>query len=231
MDGSGYVDIFATKGIEYLMVIGFLMMLVVFWRALTRGPQVAVARVQGGRLAGPQAWFDLAEGLFYHQGHTWAAPEEDGVVRVGLDDFAQKLVGVAQSVEVPCVGSMVEQGEKGVKLSVDFKSIEVLSPVGGEVLAINEEVLRWPGLINEDPYGKGWLFKVRVPRLSANLRNLLSGRLARVWMEGTVRSLKRRMEADLGPVLQDGGVPVIGIAKDLSPDEWEEIAADFLHTR
>lgn len=231
MDGSGYVDIFATKGIEYLMVIGFLMMLVVFWRSLTRRPRVAVAQVQGARPAGPQAWFDLAEGLFYHQGHTWAAPEEDGVVRVGLDDFAQKLVGVAQRVDVPGVGSTVEQGEKGVKLSVDSKSIEVLSPVGGEVLAINEEVLRSPGLINEDPYGKGWLFKVRVPRLAANLRNLLSGRLARVWMDGTVKSLKRRMEGDLGPVLQDGGVPVIGIAKDLSPDEWEDVAADFLHTR
>jgi glycine cleavage system H lipoate-binding protein len=231
MEGSGYVDIFATKGIEYLMVIGFLMMLVVFWRALSRSPRIAVAQVHGARPAGPQAWFDLAEGLFYHQGHTWAAPEEDGVVRVGLDDFAQKLLGVAQSVHVPGVGSTVEQGEKGIRFFVNSKSIEVLSPVGGEVLAINEAVLRSPGLINEDPYGKGWLFKVRVPRLSANLRNLLSGRLARVWMDGTVRLLKRRMEGDLGPVLQDGGVPVIGIAKDLSPDQWEDIAADFLHTR
>ena len=99
------------------------------------------------------------------------------------------------------------------------------------MLAINEEVLRSPQLINEDPYGKGWLFKVRVPRLSANLRNLLSGRLALVWMDGTVTALKRRMEGELGPVLQDGGVPVTGIAKDLSPDQWEEIAADFLQTR
>jgi len=231
MLGSGYVDIFATKGIEYLMVIGFLMMLVVFWRALARTPRAMAAPAHAGRPAGPQAWFDLAEGLFYHQGHTWAAPEEDGVVRVGLDDFAQKLVGVAQRVDLPGVGSLVEQGEMGVKLNVAAKSIEVLSPVGGEVLAVNEEVLRSPGLINEDPYGKGWLFKVRVPKLRANLRNLLSGRLARLWMDSTVRALKRRMEGELGPVLQDGGVPVIGIAKDLSPDEWEEIAAEFLQTR
>ena len=231
MLGSGYVDIFATKGIEYLMVIGFLMMLVVFWRVLSRTPQAVAAPAHGSSPTGPQAWFDIAEGLFYHQGHTWAAPEEDGVVRVGLDDFAQKLVGVPQRIHVPLVGSRVEQGEKGVKLSVDTKSIDLLSPVGGEVLAINEEVLRSPQLINEDPYGKGWLFKVRVPRLSANLRNLLSGRLALVWMDGTVTALKRRMEGELGPVLQDGGVPVTGIAKDLSPDQWEDIAADFLQTR
>lgn len=231
MAGSGYVDIFATKGIEYLMVIGFLFLLVVFWRVLSRGPQLAAAAAHGRRPGGSQAWFDLAEGLFYHQGHTWVAPEEDGVVRVGLDDFAQKLVGVAERIEVPGVGSRVEQGEKGIKLGVGRKLIDLLSPVGGEVLAVNDEVLRAPTLLNEDPYGKGWLYKVRVPSLKANLRNLLSGRLARTWMEDNVVSLRRRMEGELGPVLQDGGAPVIGIAKDLSPDEWEEIAADFLHTR
>ena len=53
MAGSGYVDIFATKGIEYLMVIGFLMMLVVFWRVLVRNPRPAVARGHGARPAGP----------------------------------------------------------------------------------------------------------------------------------------------------------------------------------
>ena len=231
MQGSGYVDIFATKGIEYLMVIGFLMMLIVFWRVLSRTPRAMAAPPHGARATGPRAWFEFADGLFYHQGHTWVVPEDDHVVRVGLDDFAQKLVGVPQRVHVPGVGSRVEQGDKGVRLSVDAKSIDLLSPVGGEVLAVNDEVLRSPGLINEDPYGRGWLFKVRVPRLPANLRNLLSGRLARVWMDGTVTSLRRRMEGELGPVLQDGGLPVTGIAKDLSPDEWEEIAADFLHTR
>ena len=231
MHGSGYVDIFATKGIEYLMVIGFLMMLVIFWRVLARTPRAIAAPAHGARQTGPGAWFEFADGLFYHQGHTWAVPEDDQVARVGLDDFAQKLVGVAQRVNVPGVGSRVEQGEKGVQLIVDTKSIDVLSPVGGEVLAVNDEVLRSPGLINDDPYGKGWLFKVRVPRMTANLRNLLTGRPARMWMDGTVTSLKRRMEGELGPVLQDGGLPVTGIAKDLSPDQWEEIAADFLHTR
>ena len=50
-------------------------------------------------------------------------------------------------------------------------------------------------------------------------------------MEGTVRALRRRMEGELGPVMQDGGVPVSGIARDLSPDAWEEVAAEFLQTR
>jgi glycine cleavage system H lipoate-binding protein len=231
MTGSGYVDIFATKGIEYLMVIGFLLMLMIFWRALVRGPGGRAIPAVSPRLAEPRAWFDLADGYHYHQGHTWVAPAEEGVVRVGLDDFAQKLVGVARRVDAPEIGTRLEQGQRGFRLDVDDRSIDLLSPVGGEVLAVNEAVLRAPGLINQDPYGDGWLLKVRVPRLSTNLRNLFSGHMAQVWMGETVTELRRRMEDELGPVLQDGGLPVNGIARELAPDRWEELASEFLCTR
>ena len=231
MNGTGYVDIFATKGIEYLLVIAFLMALVVFARALLRAPTPLRAAAAAAGAAGRGAWFDLAAERYYHQGHTWAAPEGDDVVRVGLDDFAQKLVGVPERIHLPSVGQLVEQGERGLALSVAATPIDVLSPVSGQVLAINEEVLRSPGLLNADPYGEGWLLKVRVPRLGANLRNLLAGRLAQVWMEGTVAALRARMAGgELGTVLQDGGIPVSGIARELSPDQWETVAREFLHS-
>ena len=62
---------FDWKTVVGAIFIGFLMMLVVFWRALVRSPRTVTAQVPGARPTGPQAWFDLAEGLFYHQGHTW----------------------------------------------------------------------------------------------------------------------------------------------------------------
>jgi len=230
MNGTGYVDIFATKGIEYLLVIGFLMMLIVFARALLRTPAPLRAAAATGA-AGRGAWFTLADERFYHQGHTWAAPEGDDIVRVGLDDFAQKLVGVPERIDLPRVGQRIEQGERGLVLSVAATPIDVLAPVSGQVLAVNEEVLRLPGLLNEDPYGRGWLLRVRVPRLAANLRNLLAGRLAQHWMEGTVVELRQRMAGDLGPVLQDGGLPVSGIARELAPDQWASVAREFLLSR
>jgi len=226
MEGFIYEDIFATKGIEYLLVIGYLLVLVVFWKFLNR-------RSAAGGRASVRAmpvldWFQLKDGFYFHQGHTWAVPEGGGVVRVGMDDFAQKLLGEPVSVELPDIGSSMEQGSKGWRLVIDSKSVEMLSPVNGEVLEVNEEVLRSPESVCGDPYGKGWLMKVKVSRMKSDLKNLLSGRLAAAWMEETVDRLRRTTAGDLGLVLQDGGVPVAGFARNLSPDKWHEIAVEFL---
>jgi hypothetical protein len=103
--------------------------------------------------------------------------------------------------------------------------------VEGEVIERNEAALRSPGLINSDPYGDGWLIKIRSSRMKANLKGLLHGRLARAWMEMTENALRQKMSGRLGPVLQDGGLPVSGIARGLSSERWDEIARDFLLTR
>jgi glycine cleavage system H lipoate-binding protein len=225
-------DPFATKAIEYLLVIGFLAAFVWYWRILNRRAPSAVAQGAGPAVgAGAGSWFRLPTHLYYHPGHGWARPETDDVVRVGVDDFAQKLLGAARAVALPEVGTRLDQGEYGWKLDVGAKSIDVLSPVEGEVIERNEAALRSPELINEDPYGDGWLIKIRSPRMKASLKGLLHGRLARAWMEMTENSLRHKMSGQLGPILQDGGTPVSGIARGLSPEHWDEIARDFLLTR
>ena len=172
----------------------------------------------------------MMEGLFYHPGHSWAKQTDNEVVTVGVDDFAQKLLGNPEGIELPPVGSHLDQGGAGWKLAVHSKPIEMLSPVSGEVIEINEEVTKSPELISQDPYGKGWLMKIKVPNSRTDLRNLLSGRVAGAWMNETVRSLRERMSGELGLVMQDGGEPVSGFAMSLSPDEWEKIAAEYLRT-
>jgi glycine cleavage system H lipoate-binding protein len=232
MEGYNYVDLFATKGMEYVLVIGFLLAFILFWRYLSRPVRLAGdfnARGRGAARLTP--WFNLADGIFYHQGHSWAMHEYGRVVRVGMDDFAQKLLGRSNSVDLPQVGAKVEQGEAGWKLHVDTKSVDLLSPVDGEVIALNEEVLKNPDLINHDPYGKGWLMKIRVPKMKANLKNLLSGKVANAWMEQNVEALRRMMTGDVGVVLQDGGLPVTGFARNLSPDNWDEVVKEFLLTK
>jgi len=225
-----YVDLFATKGLEYLLVIVFLVSLVIFWRILQR-PARSRALESSTGLATPKVeWFALADGLYYHQGHSWARPEEENVVLVGIDDFAQHLLGRADRVDLPAVGARIDQGESAWKFRYQSRSIDLVSPVSGRVLDVNREVLRSPAIINDDPYGKGWILKVHVPKLRTNLRNLLHGHLARSWMEETVRSLRRLMSPASLPALQDGGVPISGFARTLSPDHWEEIARGFLLT-
>ncbi|MBW7995820.1 MAG: glycine cleavage system protein H [Candidatus Glassbacteria bacterium] len=229
MESFSSVDIFATKGLEYLLVIGYLMVLVVFWKFLNRPSLELQGAAALGEIEKPNSsWFQLADGFYFHQGHSWAVPVTKDVVKVGVDDFAQKLLGQPESIELPEQGSRIEQGGKGWGFKIDSRFIDMLSPVNGEILDVNEEVLKSPELICTEPYGKGWLMKVKVSNMRNNLNNLISGKLAFAWLEETINKLRVRLVGDLGTVLQDGGTPLSGFVKNLSPEKWDEIAREFL---
>ncbi len=223
------VETFATKGAEYLLVIVFLVSLALFWRLLVR-PAAVVAPAPAAPRAGRAGWFSVPGDRLFHPGHAWAAPAGSGEVTIGVDDFAQRLLGPVERISLPAVGSRLEQGEPGWSMAIDSKSIAMLAPVGGEVVARNEAVLRDPRLLNREPYGSGWLLRVRTPRERHGLRSLLSGRFARAWMQATEDELRRISSGELGLVLQDGGTPVSGIARAVSPEGWELLARDFLRS-
>jgi glycine cleavage system H lipoate-binding protein len=221
-------DIFATKGIEYLVVIAYLIVLAgVLWLL----QPLRVARLFGMKSRTPQAvarpWFVLANGYRFHPGHTRAAPENGEVVTVGLDDFAGKLVGAPEAVELPAVGQRLRQGERAWNLTADGRTIGMVSPVEGKVLAVNKAVVQDPKLATTQPYGDGWLLKVRVPQWRTNARNLLEGRLAVAWMRETVERLRQLPAGELGVLMPDGGMPVFGFGRQLDPDHWESIASQF----
>lgn len=226
MEGFTYVDIFATKGIEYLLVIGFLLVFVFFWKALSTPSRAAYRYLTENVIPAISEWFQLPEGIYCHQGHSWAQPEGN-LVRVGMDDFAQKLAGKPEKINLPGVGSQVGQGSRAWRLTFGSTSIDMLSPLNGEVIAINDEVVKKPDLVNQDPYGKGWLMMIKPNNLEADVNNLLSGRFAKAWMGETVESLRDRMGGGLGQVYQDGGVLVDGIAKNLDREKWDEIVKEY----
>lgn len=227
------VDPFAMKGFEYLIAVAFLLLLVGFWKLLSR-PAGLVLRPAGRLVSAaafrpaPEGWFALRDGHFFHQGHSWAVPEGPDSVRVGMDDFAQKLLGEPSSIDLPPVGTKLHQGERAWRVEVDSGSVSMLSPVDGEVVAVNPEVEDRPELVSHAPYDDGWLMKVRIGDPGALRKNLLSGRMARAWMEDTNERLRTFSSATLGVLLPDGGVPVQGFARALSPDGWVEFAEEFL---
>ncbi|MGZ3591566.1 MAG: hypothetical protein ACXU99_13000, partial [Thermodesulfobacteriota bacterium] len=128
--------------------------------------------------------------------------------------------------EVPGIGSTIHQGDKGWTLEVDSKKIDMLSPVDGKVVAINEKIVNSPEDINKYPY-VSWLMKVESPRFSANKKQLLSGALAGKWMEEVRENLLSKMSYNAGLVYQDGGLLVEGMARNLDRDKWDEIVKDF----
>ena len=97
--------------------------------------------------------------LLYGRSHEWIRVEGDAVV-IGITHYAQDQLGEVVFAELPDVGASVASGDElGTLESVKAVS-EFLSPVGGEVVEVNEKLEDSPNLINEDPYGEGWLVKI-----------------------------------------------------------------------
>ena len=105
----------------------------------------------------------------------------------------------------------------------------MVSPVDGTVVAVNTAAReREDGLA--DPYGGSWLYKVKAPRLAANLRQLMADGPARRFMSEAEAALSLRLAPELGAVLQDGGTPIHGIGRALAGDEWERLARQYFLT-
>lgn len=108
----------------------------------------------------------------YSKEHEWALPEPDGLILVGITDFAQHELGDVVYVELPQPGDRVTQNaQMGEVESVKAVS-ELFSPVSGEVTTVNDEVKNAPELLNESPHEKGWLIRVK-PDDPAELDTLL----------------------------------------------------------
>jgi glycine cleavage system H protein len=221
-------DPFASKGIEYLLVLAFLALLPLYWRYLNGVPRLALARVRAAERGALSGWFRLPEAAYFHPGHTWAVPVRADRVRIGVDDYAQKLLGTAQSVALPAIGDRLTGGGRAWTLDVGDHAFDLPAPVRGRVVARNQAVLDRPALLNEDPYGRGWLLELEVPAWRPGLRSLLHGDRAAAWLGRAENALRLRMSPEVGAVLQDGGVPVAGIARALSPDDWDRLARELL---
>jgi len=100
--------------------------------------------------------------LKYLASHEWVRTESDGTVTVGISDHAQEALGDIVFVEAPEVGRSLTAGEACAVVESVKAASDIYAPVSGEVAAINDELKNSPELINQDPYGKGWIWKIKV---------------------------------------------------------------------
>ena len=99
--------------------------------------------------------------LKYTQSHEWVRREGDGTVTVGITDHAQDLLGDMVFVELPEVGRKLKAGQECAVVESVKAASDVYSPVAGEVVAINEALSDGPEIVNKDPYGEGWMMRIR----------------------------------------------------------------------
>lgn len=99
--------------------------------------------------------------LHYTKSHEWVRRDEDGTITVGITDHAQELLGDLVFVETPEVGAHLNGGEDCAVVESVKAASDVYAPVAGEVTLVNEDLADTPETINKDPYGEGWLFKLK----------------------------------------------------------------------
>ena len=214
---------FMVLGVSFLPVIGILVGIPVLglaWNFMKPGAMV------NERIAG----FVVPRNVMFHPGHAWARAERNDIVTVGMDDFAVKLLGSAESISLPAEGSRVLQGSTGWLMKSDSRDIPMLCPVEGRIVAINKAVVDSPSLAFSDPYGKGWMFKVVQDSPDADQENMVPTAEVSGWFEGIRENISTRRQGQAGMLYQDGGEPVSGLARVIDPRKWDEVAREFLLT-
>ena len=186
-------------------------------------PRPSVGRLQPSLIGG----FQVPENLRFHPGHTWALSESPSLVRVGIDDFASKLVGKIDRLSLPQRGQWIRQGQKLISVYRDGGKVDMLSPIEGSVADINDGLTQDPELARKDPYGEGWLVTVQSPDAKTNFRNLMGGALARWWTEEAANRLQKRVPAVLGALAQDGGVAMDNLTGQMPEQNWTELTREF----
>jgi glycine cleavage system H protein len=105
---------------------------------------------------------DIPSDLRYAESHEWVSQEEDGVVKVGISDHAQEQLGDLVFVELPEEGDTFTKGDACAVVESVKAASDIYCPVTGEVVVVNEALADTPEIVNNDPYGDGWLFSVKV---------------------------------------------------------------------
>lgn len=175
--------------------------------------------------------FQIQEEMVYHPGHAWALVEGPNRVRIGVDDFSRRLLGKTGRIDLPAIGTRVQQGRQAWTFHRSERRASMLSPLSGEIIEVNSRVLENPDLVQKDPYGEGWLFAVRAADLRTNLNNLLSGRLVHRWLEEVSSRLRSRLHgSSVGLSFPDGGAAIEDLSALVPNEEWPGVVREFLLT-
>jgi glycine cleavage system H protein len=236
MDGFSYNNIFDTKGIEYLVIIAFLLLLIPFWMALNKQVKIkeqirkAIGIFTAGILKVPQ-------GIFYSRNHTWAYLEKSGTAKVGLDDLLLHITGEVKIRQLKNPGESVKKGDLLAEMDQNGKTLNIFSPISGIILNSNPALNTNSELLNEDPYGKGWIYDIKPSNWVAEIPSFYMAEDATAWFKKELEHYKDFLALNMRKyspetsmiVLQDGGELSENSLSDLPNEFWQDFQKEFLN--
>ena len=235
MDGFTYNNIFEMKGIEYAVIVVFFVILIPFWIVLNR--QVKATKQLQKKLGILTAKaLRIPQGIFFNKDHTWAHLDKAGIAKEGMDDFLLHLIGNVTVKRMKKPGELILKGDFLAVVEHEGISLKILSPISGEIVDNNQNLIENPGLLNEDPYQKGWMYKIKPSRWIAETNSFYLAEEATTWSATEIErfkdflatSVERYTEDPSHLVLQDGGELIDHPLSELPTEVWQDFEHRFL---
>lgn len=206
-----------------LLMVGFLVMAIGAAVASAFNPRFRAWFEEFGEPQVRYSGLRLATDIAFHPSHSWARILPSGVA-VGADDLMQSALGPVETVELPSIGSRVEQGERLFALQRGDRRIDVRAPVSGTVVGRNESLLDCPGIVNEEPFTGGWAVRLRPDHAREDRRQLFQGSEAKGWFRHEIdRVLTTVLSKDAAPALPDGGELMGDLYAQIDDSAWKTL--------
>ncbi len=188
---------------------------------LTEERNVSISSVLSGHTKSNGLYFPKE--YYYHNGHAWVKLEEKDLVKIGVDDLTQKIMGNIEEIEPPAPGKKLNQGEVVWKIRHGQRKLKQLSPLGGTVIEVNEKLIKDPSLINRSPYEEGWILKIKPKALAEELPKLMDSLQMKIHFDQMKAKLRSSFNHEnLGTVYGDGE-EILSCAAEKLDERWWRI--------
>lgn len=171
----------------------------------------------------------LPTGYYLHIGHTWLKIEDKHHVRIGMDDFAARLLGPPDQVRPLLMGKQLQRGKDAFTILRDGNAASFPSPVNGVITDTNKNIGKDTTLMNRSPYTDGWVLSAYCPDLKKDLKHLMFMDSATDFMNREVDQLYTFLEQETGLMAADGGSLGSDLYGNMPTMPWEKLLTLFFH--
>jgi len=194
-------------------------------------PRVHVTKLSGPAHL-PSSEFYIPGGVFISEGHCWVRMEEDGTVKVGIDDFARKLLGRIDAVEPPNLGMAIKRGQPLFSVKRGFRSVPFRAPLSGRIAKVNVRMKQDTESLEVTPYEGNWICVIDAEDLDTELQHLKIGKTAVSFFQDELEQAQAHLGKSRGDGYRertDGSNLGLGRgdSSGLSDREWDEMVRDF----
>ena len=236
MDGFSYTNIFDTKGIEYLIVIAFLILIIPVWMIINR-PLAVRSRIRETAGVLSERILRIPQGIFFSRYHTWAFLQASGTARIGADDLLAHLTGDVRVETLHYPGDRVNRGEVFARLVREDRKLELAAPVSGKITSTNQSLMNDPGAMNKDPSLSSWICEIEPEKWREETGNCFLADEASTWIRKELERVREYVLQVVGSgnklqpvvtILQEGGELADHPLSEMPPEIWLDFQSCFL---